>query len=120
MKQLLLILVLSAAALSAGARITVYKSTIEDRVAKARQHNTLSNAKLDMKGDNIVFKGLPSKNMEYYVIDANGNVARSGTMNRKNNKLDMNKLPKGSNTIALKQGENIKVFGWLEEVVVKG
>ena len=120
MKQLLLILVLSAAALSAGARITVYKSTIEDRAAKARQHNTLSNAKLDMKGDNIVFKGLPKNNMDYYVIDANGNVAQSGTLSRKNNTLDMAKLPKGANTIALKQGETVKVFGWLPEVVVKG
>ncbi len=121
MKQLFTILALSAMAISAGARITVTKGTdYEQAIPKAKRHNTLSKATLCMKGNNVLFEGLPKNNLDYYIINAAGNVELQGKLSRKHNTLDIAKLQNGAHTIALKQGASIKVFGWLAEVVVKG
>ena len=119
MKQLFIMLVLFATALSTSAKIIVIKS-VDDKIIAAKSHNSFRNTTLDLNGHNILFRGLPKNTMDIYVIDANGKVALSGKMSRKNNMVDMTRLSKGAYTIALKQGESIKLFGWLAEVVVKG
>lgn len=121
MKQLFIILIFSAMAMGAGAKIIVTRPACDEHTAgKTSRHNTFSNIRLDIKGDNIIFKGLPKNNLGYYVVNARGSIEQQGTLSRKNNILDITKLPKGKHTIALKQGNDIKLFGWLEEVVVKG
>ncbi len=106
-------------AIGASARIIVTKS-VDDKVITAKKHDSFRNTTLGVNGHNIVFDGLPKNSMAVYVIDAKGKEELSGTMSRKNNTLDISQLSKGRHTIALKQGASIKVFGWLEEVVVKG
>ena len=119
MKQLFIMLVLFATTLSANAKIIVIKS-VDDKIIAAKPHNQFRNTTLDLNGHNILFRGLPKNTLDIYVIDATGKVALSGTISRKNNTLDMTRLSKGAYTIALKQGESIKLFGWLAEVVVNG
>ena len=76
--------------------------------------------KLELSGDNIHFKNLPKKDMEMYIMDEQGIVEQSGTVNRKSNKVDIKTLPAGNHVIALKQGIRVRVFGFMAEVVIKG
>ncbi len=82
--------------------------------------NIFQHTKLEMTGENIRFKNLPKKDMELYIMDEQGIVEQSGTINRGSNKVDIKTLPAGNHIIALKQGIKIKVFGFMAEVVIKG
>ncbi len=117
MKQLFIILVLIAAAMSAGAKIIVTSADNAGSEHGDRRNNLFCHTKIDVSKNKIVFDRLPKKTTEYYVLDATGHAKLSGTLSKTNNAP---KLPKGAFTIILKQGKSTKIFGWLEEIVISG
>ena len=116
MKQIITIGALLLLSICANARNT---SVRKPAPVKAMS-NIFQNTKLELKGAHIQFRNLPKQDMELYIMDEQGIVEHSGTINRKNNNIDLKTLPAGNHIIALKQGVKIKVFGFMAEVVIKG
>jgi len=117
MKQLFIILVLTAAAMSASAKIIVTGTDNTGNERKSGSNSLFRNTKIELSNNKIAFDHLPKNTTDYYVLDSSGHARHSGTLSRANNTP---KLPKGAFTIILKQGTSTKIFGWLKEAVVKG
>ena len=115
MKQLFIILVLSAAAMSASAKIIVPNTDNTGNAHRGKANSPFRNTEIDISNNKIAFDHLPKNTTDYYVLDANGHAKLSGTLNMVNNTP---KLPKGTFTIILKQGTSTKIFGWLKGAVV--
>ena len=72
MKQLFIILVLTAVAISAGAKIIVTNADNAGNEHGNRKNTLFCNTKIDVSKNKIVFDQLPNKATEYYVLDATG------------------------------------------------
>ena len=119
MKQTIIIFVLSAFILTATAKIAINRYGTAS-IVHNNPHNVFCYTDYDLKDNTITFHGLPKNSVDIYVIDADGKIAVSGSLNRSNNMISAEQLPNGLYTIVLKQGAWVKMFGYFTDIVIKG
>ena len=112
MKQLLIMLVLSLTMLTADAKVTVYTSASEVHItSKNKSRDLLKSVTIDEYGDILMFNGLHgTAALDMYVMANNGNVELAATISREHNTINMSQFSKTNHIIALKQGDNVKMF----------
>ena len=113
MKQLFTTCILVLIALHASARLS------GSMHYNANKKTTSTAVTYELKGGNMVFSGLSKKPTTIYVMRQDGTMEMSGTISKKHNAFDISKLCDGNHVIALKQGKDIKLFGYLAEIVVR-
>ncbi len=112
MKQLLIVLVLSLAVLTADAKVTVYTSATEVHIgSKNKPRDLLKGVTIDEYGDILMFNGLHgTASLDMYVMANNGNLELTATISREHNTINMSQFSRANHIIALKQGDNVKMF----------
>ena len=116
MKHLFMLFALAGATFAVGAKTIINRTGIPE----FNHRSALNDTRLDVKGNDIVFTRLPKSNIDIYVMDAAGNVELSGALTRKHNAFNVAALHGGRHTVALKQGNKVKVFGYYSGIVITG
>lgn len=116
MKQIMILYIASLFTASADARTITGKIALVNRAPKF----TSVASSFSLKGDNMVFTQLPKKTMEFYVVGENGKTELSGSVNRRHNAVNISTLAQGRHTIVLKQGNDVRMFGYCTDVIIKG
>lgn len=114
MKQLIIISTITALSITASAR-----SLSKAQLIPKFNDNSLSTTYFDLEGDKMKFNALPKKTVSVCIIDENGNIELFTDINRRNNTIDISKLPEGRHNITVKSGNELKAFGYFSGTVIK-